>query len=359
MSHLKNIVSIVGARPQFIKAAPFSRALTKARVDEFSIHTGQHYDQAMSQVFFDELGIRKPDVNLNVGSATHALQTARMLEGIEPIILKVRPSAVAVFGDTNSTLAGALAAAKLNVPVVHIEAGLRSFDRTMPEEVNRVVTDHLSSLLFAPTETAVENLRLEGVPDSSVVRSGDVMYDAALMFKEAARRLSPNANRGAYVLATIHRASNTDSPRRLSACFSALAQISRRLPVLLPLHPRTQAIAESEGLMQSLSPNVEVLGPVGYLEMLQLIQGAAVVATDSGGLQKEAFFFRVPCVTLRENTEWIELVEAGWNTLCSSSEPALIEKAVLEAIGTRGREVQPYGVGNAADEMVAQMQARL
>jgi UDP-N-acetylglucosamine 2-epimerase len=306
------IVSVVGARPQFIKLFPVSRAL-RLRHQEIIVHTGQHYDFEMSEVFLRELEIPRPDYNLEVGSGSHAKQTARMLTGLEDILLHERPDIVLVFGDTNSTLAGALAAAKLRIRVAHVEAGLRSFNREMPEEVNRVVTDHLSDLLLCPTQTAVRNLAREGIT-AGVHCVGDVMFDAALHFGERAdARVSIlsalELRRGGYLLATIHRASNTDSPQALGALLAAFAAIEE--PVAFPIHPRTRHALQSANLTPS--PNVRVMSPVGYLEMLALEKNARMVLTDSGGVQKEAYFFGVPCVTLRTETEWTELVDAGWN----------------------------------------------
>jgi UDP-GlcNAc3NAcA epimerase len=353
------IVSIVGARPQFIKAAPVSRVLRGVQgVREVLVHTGQHYDSNMSTVFFDELGLPNPDFHLGIGSLPHGAQTGRMLEAVERVMVAERPDWVLVYGDTNSTLAGALSAAKLHVPIAHVEAGLRSFDRSMPEEVNRVVSDHLSDLLLAPTEVAVRNLEKEGATPDRIRLVGDVMYDAALYFGERARTESTVLARlgltpKGYVLATVHRAENTDEGARLAVLTEALARVAQRMPVILPLHGRTRAAMEREGLWRATPPGIRLLEPVGYLDMTRLTMAASVVVTDSGGLQKEAFFNRVPCVTLRERTEWVELVALGWNRLAPPVDPDAVARTVLEALSSApGSEATPYGHGDAA-KMVA------
>ena len=328
------ILSVVGARPQFVKAAVVAAALEERGAAHRLVHTGQHYDDSLSDVFFRELGLRQPDHQLDVGSGSHGAQTAAMLEGLERVILEVEPAWVVLYGDTNSTLAGALAAAKLHVPVAHVEAGLRSFDRRMPEELNRVLTDHASDLLLAPTDTAIENLRKEGIPDNRVRLVGDVMYDAALHFRGAgsADRLEQLGVRsGEYILATAHRAANTDDPARLRAIFHGLARVARdtERPALVLLHPRTRAALRREGLMEEMEERLILSEPVGYLDMLTLESHARLVATDSGGVQKEAYFLGVPCVTLREETEWVELVESGWNRLVAP----LSADAVADGIG--------------------------
>ncbi len=354
---MRTLVTVVGARPQFIKAAPVSRALRAGGVREILVHTGQHYDENMSDVFFSELGLAPPDHHLGVGSGTHGAMTGRMLEAIEGRLLAERPDGVLVYGDTNSTLAGALAAVKLHIPVAHVEAGLRSFNRRMPEEINRIVTDHVSTLLFAPTETAVAHLRNEGVAESAIHLTGDVMYDAALHFGERAAQSSRVLDRlqlapRAFILATIHRAENTDHRDRLRVIVAALVELARRTPVVLPVHPRTRAVLEREGLMESAASALRLLPPVGYLDMIMLERSAAVVVTDSGGVQKEAFFYETPCVTLRDQTEWVELVEAGWNRLCPPRAAPAVADAVHSAIGSRGRAVRPYGDGRAAQRIV-------
>jgi len=351
------ILTVVGARPQFIKAAVVSRALAaRPGVEEVLLHTGQHYDVGMSQVFFEEMDIPRPHCNLDVGSASHGEQTGKMLAGIESVILEFRPDWVMVYGDTNSTLAGALAAAKQHVRVAHVEAGLRSFNRAMPEELNRVLADHASDLLLAPTETAVRNLMREGLAGASVRLVGDVMYDAALYYRDYASDRNPLVNAGVagidYVLATVHRAENTNDPVRLEAILEGLAEVSREIPVVLPLHPRTRGIIESTPGLATHAGAIHLIDPVGYLDMVALESGAQLVATDSGGVQKEAFFFGIPCVTLRDETEWVELVELGWNTLVPPLTAEAVRDGVLAALGSRGEVAAPYGDGAAGFRVV-------
>lgn len=353
---MTKVISVLGARPQFIKAAVVSRALAARGVAESLVHTGQHFDANMSDVFFTELEIPRPTHHLGIGGGSHGQNTGRMIEAVERVLVDERPDWVLVYGDTDSTLAGALAAVKLHVPVAHVEAGLRSFNRRMPEEINRVLTDHAASLLFAPTETAVRHLADEGIAGSVVQCVGDVMYDAALFYgakAEAASsvlaslRLPP----GSYALATIHRAENTDDPKRLRAILDGFAGFAD--DIVLPLHPRTRSRLSSAGL--SVPPNVRVIDPVGYLDMVMLEKSAALVATDSGGVQKEAFFHRVPCVTLRDETEWTELVEAGWNRLAPPADSASVTRAMTAARGSRGAPFAPYGTGAAAVEIAARL----
>lgn len=340
------IATILGARPQFIKAAPVSRALRECGHHEFLIHTGQHYDYLMSKVFFEELGIPEPAINLGVGSGSHGYQTGQMLLGIEELIKKQKPDWVLVYGDTNSTVAGALAAVKLHVPVAHVEAGLRSFNRRMPEEINRVLTDHISDLLFCPTQTAVENLRNEGI-NRGVHLIGDVMYDSVLHNIKLAEKHSDileelKLKNKSYALATVHRAENTDEPGRLKRIIDAIEQISQNgLPVIIPLHPRTR---------QSLkSSKLSFIDPISYFDMLVLEKNAQVILTDSGGVQKEAYWFGVPCVTLRDETEWLETVESGWNVLVGSNYDRIIN-AVQKA--HPGQQIQgAYGKGRAAEQI--------
>jgi UDP-GlcNAc3NAcA epimerase len=311
------IVSIVGARPQFIKAASISNVLRGSGYKEFLLHTGQHYDYDMSQIFFKELDLPEADENLDIRSGTHGRQTGQMLMGIEKVLIREKPDLVIVFGDTNSTLAGALAGAKLHIPVAHVEAGLRSFNREMPEEHNRVLTDHCSDFLFCPTQTAVNHLSHEGI-SRGVHLVGDTMYDAVLQFSERAREhssilASQKLNPGSYLLATIHRAHNTDNPQVLGNLLEILQTLDEL--VILPLHPRTrQKITDSKIIdLRRYSPNLKLIDPVGYLDMLMLEKNARMVLTDSGGVQKEAYFFAVPCITLRSETEWVETLENGWN----------------------------------------------
>uniref|UniRef100_UPI003341AB8F non-hydrolyzing UDP-N-acetylglucosamine 2-epimerase n=1 Tax=Castellaniella defragrans TaxID=75697 RepID=UPI003341AB8F len=344
-----NVITIIGARPQFIKAVIVSQALVVRGIAEKLIHTGQHFDANMSDVFFDELGITRPAYHLGIGGGTHGQNTGRMIEAVEQILLEQRPDWVLVYGDTDSTLAGAVAAVKLHIPVAHVEAGLRSFNRRMPEEINRVLTDHAADLLFAPTETAVTHLAREGIADARVRLVGDVMYDAALFYGDKAEqsssilaslRLTPRR----YALATIHRAENTDNPQRLAAIFEGFAQFGA--DIVLPLHPRTRGRLAAQGL--TLPKNVRVIDPIGYLDMVMLEKNAHLIATDSGGVQKEAFFYRVPCVTLRDETEWSELVDGGWNRLAPPTNGGDIASVLERALGSEGFDIQPYGDGNAA-----------
>ena len=360
------ICTVIGARPQFVKAAGVSARLAEMRrggadVEEVLIHTGQHYDPAMSEIFFSELGIPKEKYNLNVGSGSQAVQTARMLEGLEAALLEERPDWVLLYGDTNSTLAGALAAVKLHIPVAHVEAGMRSFNRGMPEEINRVVTDHTADLNFCSTELAVENLAAEGRGGTAVL-VGDVMYDCALRFQELAERnCDPLADfaleAGAYVLLTCHRAENTNDPARLAGIVDAVNSIADDIVVFYPAHPRLKSFLEKYGL--SFSEKVRVVEPVGYLDMLLLEKSAALILTDSGGIQKEAFFYRVPCVTMRDETEWTETVELGWNKLVGASQDA-IETAVTDFVtnppAATGEE--PYGDGDAAGKILERLIVR-
>lgn len=345
---MPSIVTVVGARPQFIKAAPVSKALRAwGGIDEIMVHTGQHFDDGMSEIFFRELEIPPPAVNLGVHETSHARMTGRMLAGIEEILIETRPEGVLVYGDTNSTLAGALAAAKLAIPVHHVEAGLRSFNRAQPEEINRKLTDHVSTTLFCPTAAAVENLRREGVVEGVVV-VGDVMYDLALAAAAGPRgadilarlRLDP----AAYSVATLHRAENVDRRERLATVLDYIRDRAQGKPVVMPLHPRTRAAAARFGI--SLV-GIRVIDPLGYFEMAHLMRNAREVLTDSGGVQKEAYFHRVPCITLREETEWVETVAAGWNRLWTV--PEYLPR----------REIIDYGDGYAAQKIVAELRRRL
>ncbi len=356
------VVAIVGARPQFIKAAAVSRALrAKPGTIEVLVHTGQHYDENLSEFFFEDLEIPQPDYHLGIGSASHGLQTGRMLEAIERVVVDENPDWVLVYGDTNSTLAGALAAAKLHIPVAHVEAGLRSFNQRMPEEINRVLTDHVSTLLFAPTPAAVDCLRREGIPAEKIHLVGDVMYDVAVYYAEKAETrnrvwASLGLKAKQYVLATIHRAENTDDAQRLGTIVDGLADVAREMPVVLPLHPRTRKALQREGLMESVSSRLRVLDPVGYLEMVMLEKNASVIATDSGGVQKESYFYRVPCVTLRDESEWVELVEIGANRVCPPRSRALIGETIQASMHDDFPADAPlglYGNGAAAAEIAA------
>lgn len=352
------IATIVGARPQFIKAATLSRVIAQqphGEVEERLIHTGQHYDANMSEIFFQEMELPAPHYHLGIGSGTHGAMTGKMLEAIEGVLLNEKPDWVLIYGDTNSTLAGALAAAKLHIPVAHVEAGLRSFNRTMPEEINRIVADHCADILFTPTSGATEQLKKEGVADHKIVQVGDVMYEAALHYQQKAYRESKilESNRlfpKKYVLATIHRAENTDHPERLKAIIDGFAQISREIPVIWPLHPRTRQVMEKSGLFAVASQSIQFIPPVGYLDMLNLETHAQMILTDSGGVQKEAYFFHVPCLTLRGETEWTELVTHGFNTLIPLNK---IFDAYKKASTTNPNWAIPlYGEGNAAAQIL-------
>ncbi len=360
-----NIVTVVGARPQFIKAAVVSRAIAARRgdleFDEVIVHTGQHYDDNMSDIFFREMKIPKPAYNLGIGGSLHGEMTGRMLAEIEQVLLDIKPDAVLVYGDTNSTLAGALAAAKLHIPVAHVEAGLRSFNKRMPEEVNRILADHVSRWLFCPTGTAVHNLSREGLAGDGVINVGDVMYDAALFYariaepSEGSRQIVAESDKGFY-LATFHRAENTDDPVRLREIVLALDALAARSAVVLPIHPRTsKMLAEF-----SIAPrHVRVINPVGYFDMLHLLQHCRGVLTDSGGLQKEAFFFRKPCVTMRDETEWLELVEGGYNALAGADHERVLD--VLQRLEASNPDwsARLYGDGDAGGKIVQQLAVEL
>ena len=341
MSNISRVLSIVGARPQFIKAAPVCKALAEAGLHEVLVHTGQHFDALMSDVFFEELDIPKPAYNLEVNSLGHGAMTGRMLERLEETLLAEKPDLVVIYGDTNSTVAGALAAIKLHIPVAHIEAGLRSFNRRMPEEVNRVVADHLSTILFCPTTTAVKNLKAEGITNG-VHAVGDVMFDTTLAAVQRAKQRSRimetlDLTPRSYAVSTIHRAENTDDPVRFRRVLNWLETAAKDVPIVMPVHPRTRKLLAKEGIAPR---GVRLTDPLGYLDMTLLVHNSAAVFTDSGGLQKEAYFHRVPCVTLRDETEWVETVEAGWNRLWTVNDYALPQ-----------REIGDYGQGRSAAAM--------
>jgi UDP-N-acetylglucosamine 2-epimerase len=347
------IVSIVGARPQFIKAVLVSRELRKGH-EEVLVHTGQHYDIELSKIFFDELGIPKPNYNLEVGSGTHAGQTGKMMISIEDTLVAEKPDLVLVYGDTNSTLAGALAAVKLHIPVAHVEAGPRLFDKSIPEEINRVLTDHVSSFLFAPTQTTVDNLRREGI-SNGVYLTGDVMLDSFLQFSEIANRSSKvlhelGLGKGEYLLATVHRARNTEVEENLKNIVAAFCGIDEK--IVFPVHPRTVKYLRQYRLYSQLknASNMILISPVGYLDSIVLTRNARKVLTDSGGLQKEAYFSRVPCITLDEATGWPETVEDGWNTLVTSSTEKIIE--AIRHFEPRGKQRKVFGDGKAVERIV-------
>ncbi|MBN1879733.1 UDP-N-acetylglucosamine 2-epimerase (non-hydrolyzing) [bacterium] len=326
----KRILTIVGARPQFVKAAAVTRCL-RLHADETLVHTGQHYDNNMSDVFFDELGIPFPNYNLDIGSGLHGAQTGAMLKALEEILLKETPDCVLVYGDTNSTLAGALAATKLHFPVAHVEAGLRSFNRWMPEEINRVLTDHIADTLFCPSETAITNLNNEGI-FNGVHFIGDVMFEALMDARIKAEQYSTilsqlHLETGKFILATVHRAENTDDPDKIKRLIKSLAILSRQTPVVFPIHPRTKKQLMREGSVDE-AVNLHILDPVGYLDMVHLEESASAILTDSGGIQKEAFWLKVPCVTLREETEWVETVQQGWNTLAGTDIDKIVQHAL-------------------------------
>ena len=362
------IITIIGARPQIIKAAALSRAIREHyanRIHEVIVHTGQHYDDNMSQVFFDELGIPHPNYNLHVGSASHGVQTAKMIEGIEQILIDEKPDCIVLYGDTNSTLAGAVAAAKIHVPVVHIEAGLRSFNKSMPEEINRIVCDHCSTLLFTPTQAGLDNLAKEGfrmdndgpssIDHPKIYHCGDIMYDNSLHFSTIADQKANLLKRlgleeKPYVLATLHRDSNTDQPERLNAILDAFSELSKEMTVVLPMHPRTRK--QAAGFH---ADNVVVTEPVSFLEMIQLEKHARLILTDSGGVQKESYFFRKPCVILRPETEWVEIVKTGAATLADADTTRILEasRRYLQTPPTNFPEI--FGDGHAAEFMLEKM----
>lgn len=378
------LVTIIGARPQIIKAAALSRAIKthySESIREIIVHTGQHYDENMSQVFFNELGIPAPDYNLNTGSGSHGKQTAAMITGIEEILLNEKPNGIVLYGDTNSTLAGAIAASKIHVPIVHIEAGLRSFNKAMPEEVNRIMCDHVSTLLFSPTKTGFDNLQNEGfkldnekpytADNPKIYHSGDVMYDNSLYFSDVAEQktdiLQKHQLSGTnFILATIHRNNNTDEPLRLNALFSALYKLSeeKQLTVVLPLHPRTAKLLQHNlhpELYKQVSESkpMKLIEPVSFLEMIALEKNCSIVMTDSGGVQKEAFYFKKPCVILRPETEWVELVTCG-SAIIADADEARILAAYETLLSNRDLHYPPfYGNGKAAEFICAEMIAHL
>lgn len=361
------LITILGARPQFIKAAAISRAITAhnftaqkpgSKVCETVIHTGQHFDKNMSGIFFADLGILKPEYHLNIHGGGHGEMTGRMMIEIEKVLMIENPDAVLVYGDTNSTLAGALTAAKLHIPVAHVEAGLRSFNMAMPEEINRILTDRISYWLFTPSVTAERHLAREGFAMEQIAPVGDVMYDVALHYgskivAEGSLLKQLDLNPKSYVLATIHRAENTDHPRRLEVIVAAISAVAKDIIVVWPMHPRTRDILAAGNY--KLTPEIKIIDPVGYLEMVQLEKFASLVITDSGGVQKEAFFYQVPCVTLRDETEWVELVEAGWNRLVPPSDAKSLQQAIIGAIGSYGKPIKPYGEGNAARRIIQRL----
>lgn len=364
----KKIVTILGARPQFIKASAVSATLAASdRLTEVVVHTGQHFDANMSDVFFAELGMKQPAHHLDIHGGGHGDMTGRMLAEIEKVLWAEKPDAVMVYGDTNSTLAGALAAVKLHIPVAHVEAGMRSFNMASPEEINRLLTDRIAQWLFTPTDGAAADLLREGADPAKMHPVGDVMYDVALhhgarvgrqggmLGRLAGRGVSP----GEFCLATIHRAENTDHPERLASIVEGLMAFGRETPVVWPLHPRTRGVLAAQGKLEALTRAVIVVEPLGYLDMVQMEKYAALIATDSGGVQKEAFFHRVPCVTLRDETEWTELVEAGWNRVAPPVDAESVRASLRASMGTTGKNISPYGEGDAARRIVERLAADL
>jgi len=340
---MKRILTVIGARPQFIKAATISRLIAESdALTETLVHTGQHFDDNMSKVFFDELKIPAPDYNLAISGGTHGHMTGAMLAALEDVMLETKPDAVAVYGDTNSTLAGALAAVKLGIPIAHIEAGLRSFNMDMPEEINRILTDRISSLLFCPTQQAVEHLRNEGT-QNRIEHVGDVMYDATLFARQASAHASSiledlGLEPGRFGLCTLHRAENTNDPERFRKLCTFLEEQAAHTPLVFPVHPRTRKLIDEQNIRLS---NIRMIDPVGYLDMHRLIDGATTVLTDSGGLQKEAYFHRTPCITLRDETEWVETITSGWNRLWTSPEKDIVRV-----------DISDYGNGDAGAKIV-------
>jgi UDP-GlcNAc3NAcA epimerase len=352
------IVSIVGARPQFIKCAPVSLELRKEH-EELLVHTGQHYDPDMSDIFFEDLKIPHPDYHLDVGSGSHGKQTGAILERVESLLMTEMPDLVIVYGDTNSTLAGALAAAKLHIPVAHVEAGLRSFDRTMPEEINRVVTDHISDFLLCPTKTAIDNLTNEGI-SRGVYLVGDVMVDALMQNTDISEKKSHiiknlGLKRGNYYVATVHRPANTDVRKNLTEIIEAFRESGKT--IIFPVHPRTKKFLREYGLLDSLSENIRCIDPLSYLDMLQLMKHAKKILTDSGGIQKEAYVMGVPCITMRENTEWIETLTGGWNVLVGADK-GKIRAAILADVRTNSDNTV-FGTGDAAEKIMQVLKGSL
>ena len=347
------IITIVGARPQFVKAAALSRELLKHdNIEEIIVHTGQHFDANMSDIFFEEMQIPKPKYNLDINSVGHGAMTGRMLEGIEKILLDEEPDLLLVYGDTNSTLAGALAAKKIHIKVAHVEAGLRSFNMEMPEEVNRILTDRISDFLFCPTETAVNNLINEGYKniDAQIIKCGDVMQDAAIFYSKTSKEkatLTSQQLPEKFILCTLHRAENTDDPRRLTEIIEALNEINKSTPIVLPLHPRTKGKIEA----LNINLNVTLFDPVGYFDMIELLKKCSLVITDSGGLQKEAFFFKKNCVTMRDQTEWVELIENNVNVLVGANKIEIISNVNKMLNRISDFNIDLYGFGKACEKI--------
>ncbi len=351
---MPKILTVVGARPQFVKAAALSRVLKEKAIEEILVHTGQHFDENMAEIFFRQMDIPEPKYNLGINSLSHGAMTGRMLEEIEKVLMIEKPSAVVVFGDTNSTLAGALAASKLHIPVVHVEAGLRSFNMKMPEEVNRIVTDRLSAYLFCPTEVAINNLKAEGFDNFgiNIINSGDIMYDVALYYSRISGEKSTiiqdsELNKKPFILTTLHRQENTDDLNRLNSIISALNSLADEYQIVLPVHPRTRKILESN----NIKLNFEPIDPVGYFDMIELFKHCKMVITDSGGVQKEAFFFGKHCLVARDETEWTELVDLNYNFMVGADTEKIIKTVEKVSKSTAKFDVKPYGDGNAAEKI--------
>ena len=348
MNQRKKIITIVGARPQIIKSSAISRAVKTVfseQLEEIIVHTGQHYDENMSKVFFEEMNIPTPNYNLQVGSGSHGQQTARMLEGLEKIFLDEKPDGVVVYGDTNSTIAGALAASKLHIKIAHVEAGLRSFNKLMPEEINRITTDRISDLLLVPSQNAMQLLENENLSENAIF-TGDVMFDSILFYQKMAEEkysLNSITSESEFYLATVHRAENTDDKERLQNIFSAFSEMNK--PVLLPLHPRTKS--KLDGI--NFNDNIKIIEPVSYLEMILLLKNSSKVLTDSGGLQKEAYFMKKPCITLRDETEWVETLNGNWNFICGANTETILDKIKVTDFE---KQKDYYGNGNAGKKIV-------
>jgi UDP-GlcNAc3NAcA epimerase len=357
----KKILTVLGARPQFIKASVVSNALRNhSGILEVLLHTGQHFDANMSDIFFNELGMAKPDYALGIHGGSHGAMTGRMLIEIDNVLQVEKPDIVLVYGDTNSTLAGAIAGTKLHIPIAHVEAGLRSYNMRMPEEINRILTDRISSWLFSPTSVATENLKRENQIWDAIEEVGDVMFDAALYYGSQSNKFSSilhslNLEAGSYVLATIHRAENTDNINRLTAIVEGLTSVANKIPVIWPLHPRTHKVLKELSIIDNIKSKIRFIDPVGYIKMIQLEKYSSLIVTDSGGVQKEAYFHKIPCVTLRDETEWVELVHAGWNRLVSPKDPIEIGEAIFSTLGSLGTDINLYGQGNASVRIASRL----
>ena len=350
---MKKIITIVGARPQFIKAAAVSRQIAKqSDMQEIIVHTGQHFDANMSNIFFKEMQIPEPDYNLNINNLSHGAMTGKMLEKIEKILLIEKPDIVLIYGDTNSTIAGALAATKLHIRIAHVEAGLRSYNMQMPEEINRILTDRISNILFCPTNKAIDNLNKEGFQkfDCKIIKSGDVMLDTALYYSKYEKSLDIKLP-AKFILATVHRAENTNEPNKLKAIFTAFEKIANDTPIIIPLHPRTRKLLEKNNITIT-NPNIKIIAPIGYLQMIYLLKRTALIMTDSGGLQKEAFFFKKPCITLRNETEWVELIDNNVNIIAGTNYNDIYNSYTKMISRKINFDINLYGNGKASEIIV-------